>query len=31
MEKQEPKTIDDYIAQFPLETKKNLQQVREAI
>jgi len=29
MEKQEPKTIDDYIAQFPL--KKNLQQVREAI
>ncbi|GGE69735.1 uncharacterized protein YdhG (YjbR/CyaY superfamily) [Pedobacter psychrotolerans] len=31
MEKQEPKTIDDYIAQFPLETQRILQQVREAI
>ncbi len=31
MEKLEPKTIDEYIAQFPLKIQKILQQVRKTI
>lgn len=31
MEKTEPKTIDEYIALFPVRTQKILQQVRETI
>ena len=31
MEKSEPKTIDEYIASFPLKTQEILQQVRETI
>ncbi|KQS35410.1 iron chaperone [Pedobacter sp. Leaf194] len=31
MEKSEPKTIDEYIASFPLKTREILQQVRETI
>ncbi|TCD10860.1 hypothetical protein EZ449_08250 [Pedobacter frigidisoli] len=31
MEKSEPKTIDEYIALFPLKTQEILQQVRETI
>ena len=31
MEKSEPKTIDEYIASFPLKTQEILQQIRESI
>jgi len=31
MEKTEPKTIDEYIALFPIKTQKMLQQIRKSI